>query len=148
MPPLAAVVGQLAAHPKPVLCLDTCNILEVVQCLHYETLGSPRKTDCIEPAKRLLEEMDSKPSCVQIIVTDLTVTEWNQNIAGIRAQAELHLAQVDQAVLRLHDAAGHVGTMIGAFASLANTMLVDALVALSRDLLDQAVKLDLDPVYM
>jgi hypothetical protein len=37
MPPIAAVVAQLAPAPKPVLCLDTCDILEVVQCLDWES---------------------------------------------------------------------------------------------------------------
>jgi hypothetical protein len=33
MPSIAGIVGQLAAAPKPVICLDTCDILDVVQCL-------------------------------------------------------------------------------------------------------------------
>ncbi len=33
MPPITTVVAQLLADPKPVICLDTCDILEVVQCL-------------------------------------------------------------------------------------------------------------------
>lgn len=51
MPPLAALAGQLiAGPPKPVICLDTCDILEVVQCLDWEKPGgnSPRPVTCID----------------------------------------------------------------------------------------------------
>jgi hypothetical protein len=29
MPALASVVADLVAHPRPVLCLDTCDLLDI-----------------------------------------------------------------------------------------------------------------------
>jgi len=95
MPALAAVAAQLAAAPKPVLCLDTCDILEVVQCLHYDRLGAPRAIGCIEPIRRLLDTLAANPDRVQLVITELVATEWNQNVAGIRTKAEQHLAHLD-----------------------------------------------------
>jgi hypothetical protein len=144
MPPLAAVAAQVAAAPKPILCLDTCDILEVVQCLHYERLGAPRAVGCIESARRLLNALAANPDRVQLVITDLVATEWNQNIAGIRTKAEQHLVQVDEAAVRLYQAAGHSGTHLTAFPALATSTLVADLVTLSQSLLNQAVRLDLD----
>jgi hypothetical protein len=33
---IAHVERVLIAAPKPVICLDTCDILDVVQCLDWE----------------------------------------------------------------------------------------------------------------
>lgn len=97
MPSIAAVAGQVAAAPKPVLCLDTCDILEVVQCLVYEKLGNPRSILSIETARKLMDALAVNPNRVQLVVTQLVVTEWNQNIVGIRHRAIEHLAYVDEA---------------------------------------------------
>src|SRR5260370_41794477 len=107
MPTLAVVAGRLAAAPKPVLCLDTCDILEIVQCLVYEKFGNPRSIACIETARRLVDALAVNPNRVQLVVTQLIATEWSQNIASIRTRAAEHLAHVDEAFARLYQAPGH-----------------------------------------
>ena len=144
MPAIAAVAAQVAAAPKPVLCFDTCDVLEVVQCLHYEKFGSPRTIACIEPVRRLLDALAANPDRVQLVITELVATEWNQNIVGIRTKAEQHLAHIDDAVMRLHEAAGYVGTAMAASPAHAGGTLVADLVVLSQALLKQALRLDLD----
>jgi hypothetical protein len=148
MPTIAAVAAQVAAAPKPILCLDTCDILEVVQCLHYERLCAPRAVGCIEAVRRLLDALAANPDRVQLVITELVATEWNQNIAGIRTKAAQHLSQVDEAAVRLYQAAGYIGTHLAAFPALASSTLVDDLVALSQALLNQAIRLDLDNAFV
>jgi hypothetical protein len=146
MPAIAHVEGVLNAAPKPVICLDTCDILEVVQCLDWEKSGgnTPRSISCIEPVQRLLETLTANPNRAQLIITDLVHTEWGQNIAGIRTKAEEFINKIDDIVARPHQAAGFAGTLLPIYPPLAGSTLVADLVALSTALLNQATRLVLD----
>jgi hypothetical protein len=145
MPPLADVVGRVVAAPKPVICLDTCDILEVVQCLDWERPSAARNTACVASARRLLTTLVADPDRALVVVTDLVVTEWHQNIAEIRDHALRFLSQVDGVVRRAHQAAMAAGTTLAAYTDLSASTLVDDLVELSRALLDQATRIDLEP---
>jgi hypothetical protein len=144
MPTLTAVVTQLIAAPKPVLCLDTCDILEIVQCLDWEKPGAPRPITCIEPVKRLLDKLFTDPNRVKIIVTELVATEWHQNIAGIRTKAWQFLDKIDKIVGQAYQAAASSGTVLLPYPALVPTTLVNDLEALSSALLGAATRLDLD----
>ena len=147
MPPLAAVAGQLiAGPPKPVICLDTCDILEVVQCLDWEKSGgnSPRPVTCIEAAKRLMDALIVNPDRVQIVITQLVHREWTQNIDAIRTKAEEFLNTIDDIVRRAYQAAQLHGTGLPVYTPLSASTLVADLEGRSSDLLDQATQLDLD----
>jgi hypothetical protein len=144
MPPVADLVRQLLAAPKPVICLDTCDILEVVQCLDWERPSAARNTSCVAVARRLLTTLTADPDKAIVAITDLVVTEWNQNIAEIRDNAIRFLSQVDGVVRRPHQAAAAAGTTLPAYTDLSASALVDDLVALSRALLNQALRIDLD----
>ena len=98
MPKIAQVAGVLCAAPKPVICLDTCDILEVVQCLDWEKPGIPRTNACIQPVRRLLYTLTANPDRAQVIKTDLVHLEWNQNIAAIRTKAEEFITKIDDIV--------------------------------------------------
>ena len=91
MPTIPVFAGQLiAGSPKPVICLDTCDILEVVQCLDWEKAGgnAPRSVACIDAAKRLMDALNENADRVQLVITQLVHREWHQNIAGIRTRAK------------------------------------------------------------
>ena len=145
MPSIADVVASLAAAPKPVICLDTCDILEVVQCLDWEKPGTPRGVACIKPVRRLLNTLAVDPDRALVVITDLVHTEWNQNIVGIRKNADEFLAKIDEIVGSTYNAAGLVGTALAVYDPLASKPLVEDLVSLSASLLTQATRLDLDP---
>jgi hypothetical protein len=146
MPAIAAVAGDLNAAPKPVICLDACDILEVVQCLDWEKSGgnTPRGVTCIEPVRRLLKTLTVDPNRAQVVITELVHTEWTQNIAGIRNKAEEFLGKVDDIVARPYQAAGFAGTVWPVYPLLSASTLVADLIALSTALLNQATRLDLD----
>jgi hypothetical protein len=145
MPSIADMVGQLAAAPKPVICLDTCDILEVVQCLGWEKPTVARNTACVLSARRLLTTLVADPDKALVVVTELVATEWHQNIAEIRNSAILFLSQVDGIVHRPYQAAVPAGTVLPVFTDLSASALVDDLVTLSTALLNQAIQIDLDP---
>ena len=146
MPAIAHVADDLNAAPKPVICLDTCDILEVVQCLDWEKSGgnTPRVVSCIEPVRRLLNTLTVNPDRAQLIITDLVHTEWSQNIAGIGTKAEEFINKIDDIVGRPYQAAGFAGTLLPIYPPLAGSTLVADLVALSTALLNQATRLILD----
>jgi hypothetical protein len=146
MPVIAHVEGILNAAPKPVICLDTCDILEVVLCLDWEKPGgnTPRAVSCIVPVQRLLNTLAANPNRAQLIITDLVHTEWSQNIAGIRTKAEEFIIKIDDIVARPYQAAGFAGSLLPIYPPLAGSTLVADLVALSSALLNQAARLVLD----
>jgi hypothetical protein len=152
MPTIAAFAANLCAiPPRPVVCLDTCDILEVVQCLDWEQPGKDKEQPCkprsaapIEPVRRLLTALIADPDRVQLVITELVATEWNQNIAGIRAKAELFLRKIDEFVSVAGQAAGFVGTTLPAATPLIASSLVADAATLSTSLLNAAKRLDLD----
>jgi hypothetical protein len=148
MPPLADIVARLVAAPKPVICLDTCDILEAVQCLDWERPTTARSTACVTAARRLLTTLAADPDKVLVAITDLVVTEWNQNIAEIRDNAIRFLSQVDGIVGRPYQAAVAAGTALPAYTDLSASALVDDLLALSKALLNQATRIELDAVLI
>lgn len=143
MPAISVVAAELiAGPPKPVICLDTCDILEVVQCLDWEKEGKPRAVTPIEPARRLMNTLAVDPDRAQLVITDLVHHEWNQNIADIQQKAVNFLAKIDSIVKSPYDAAALSGTTMTFSPSLAANSLVSDLVSLSTNLLNQAVRLN------
>lgn len=147
MPTIAALAGQLiAGPPKPVICLDTCDILEVVQCLDWEKSGgnAPRPVTCIEAAKKLMDVLIVDPNRVQLVITQLVHREWTQNIDMIRTKAEEFLEKVDDIVQRAYQAAQLHGTGLPVFTPLSASTLVADLEGRSSALLNLATRLDLE----
>jgi hypothetical protein len=146
MPAIAVVAQLIAGRPKPVICLDTCDILEVVQCLDWEKERTPRSVACIEPARRLLTALAVDPDRAQVVITDLVHHEWTQNIGAIEQKAKDFLARIENIVGYPYQAAALAGTVLAVSPSLSASTLVADLVTLSTNLLGQAVRLDLgDP---
>jgi hypothetical protein len=153
MPAIAAVAADLLTSPKPAICLDTCDILEVVQCLDWERWEGKernivRPVTCIESVGRLINTLTVDPNRARVVITDLVHREWNQNIAGIQQRASDFLAKVDDIVGKPYLAAGLAGTALPFYPSLASSTLVGDLVALSSALLNQAVRLNLETALM
>jgi hypothetical protein len=145
MPALTNLAVDLCAKPaRPVICLDTCDILEVVQCLDWERPGTPRSAAPIEPVRRLLAALIANPDRAQLVVTYLVEHEWTQNIGDIRAKAESFLKRIDDIVSTAGQAAGLVGTALPAPTPLSASSLVEDAAALSASLLNQAVMLERD----
>ena len=82
MPALAAVVADLLARPRPVLCLDTCDLLDVIQCVAE---GKARR---LEHVRRLLDTLALCPDRVQLIVSYLVPVERAQNQASVLADVQ------------------------------------------------------------
>src|SRR5438128_1440085 len=140
MPTLAAVAADLLAQPRPVLCLDTCELLMAVQCLPQ------RRVVHVEALNRILTFLASNPDRLQVVITDLVPHEWGQNIAEVQQKAGQFLDQADQDSALVHGAWAHLGRPLGSSPSAhAATALVNDLTALAQAVMAQACALDRDP---
>ncbi len=139
MPPIATVVADLISHPRPVLCLDTCDLLDIIQCVAE---GKPRR---LEHVRRLLDTLTLDPDRLQIAVSYLVPLEWDQNQANVLADAEHKVRHVDEDVAAIMIVWQHAGAPLpvpspsyagrglpAALASLADAVLSCAVV-LGRD---------------
>jgi hypothetical protein len=82
MPALAAVIADLLAHPRPLLCLDTCDVLDVIQCVAE---GKARR---LEHVRRLFDTLTLHPDRAQLVVAYLVPIEWAQNRANVIEEVE------------------------------------------------------------
>jgi hypothetical protein len=139
MPALAAVVADLLARPRPVLCLDTCDLLDVIQCVAE---GKARR---LEHVRHLVDTLDTHPDCVQLAVSYLVPVEWAQNQASVLADVEHKIRRVDEDVADVHLAWQHTRPPLpGPPPSYAGGGLPAALAALAGSVLGWAVVLDRD----
>jgi hypothetical protein len=140
MPTLAVVAADLLAHPRPVLCLDTCELLMAVQCLPQ------RRVVHIEALNLIRTFLAATPDRLQVILTELVPHEWGQNIAEVQQKAERFLIQADEDSLLVHGIWSHLGSPLASTPSAhAATVLVNELTALAQAVMAQACVLDRDP---
>jgi hypothetical protein len=140
MPTVAATAADLLANPRPVLCLDTCELLMAVQCLPQ------RRAVHIEALGRIRTFLAANPDRLQVVVTDLVSHEWGQNIAEVQQKAGQFLIQTDENSALVHRAWSHLGQpLASAPSAYAATTLVNELTALAQAVMAQACILDSDP---
>ena len=139
MPTLAAVVADLLARPRPVLCLDTCDLLDIIPCVAEGKAGRR------EHVRRLVDALDDDPDRLLLVVSYLVPVEWAQNQASVLADVELRTRRVDEDIAEIHRAWQHAGSQLpGPAPSHAGSGLPAALAALAGTVLGCAVILDLD----
>jgi hypothetical protein len=139
MPPLTAVVADLTTRPRPVLCLDTCDLLDIIQCVAE---GKARR---LKQVRSLIDTLAGRPDTVQLVVSYLVPIEWAQNHATVLAEVQRKLNQMDQDIAEVHIAWSHVtpplpnpppsyagGGLPSALAGMASAVL-GLTVALDRD---------------
>jgi hypothetical protein len=139
MPAIAAVVANLLARPRPILCLDTCDLLDIIQCVAE---GKARR---LEHVRRLIDTLALRPERVQLVVSYLVPIEWAQNHATVLADVEHKTRRVDEDLAEIHRAWQHVGSPLpGPSPSYAGAGLPAALAAQASTVLGWAIVLDRD----
>jgi len=140
MPSIADAVAELLKNPRPVLCLDTCELLAAVQCLPQRHVAQ------IEALSRLLTSIISNPNRVLVVITELVVHEWNQNLPIVQDKAREFLSQVDQDSGLVHAAWSNLDKPLPTNSSShAASQLVSELTNLAQDVLNLACVLDREP---
>ena len=103
MKSIAALVTELAAAPRPVLCLDTCVFLDII------TTGNRGLTDLVEVNRRLSDILVTTPDRMQLVVTSLVLREWGQRRDEVRDEVTKWLAHTDRQILEIHRAWERLG---------------------------------------
>lgn len=102
MATLAAVVADLLARPRPILCLDTCDLLDIIQCV------AEGQSWRLEHVRHLLDTLAANPDSVQLVGSYLVPVEWTQNLAAVIADLEQTTRHLDKAVADIYLAWMHI----------------------------------------
>jgi hypothetical protein len=139
MPPIAALVAELLARPRPVVCLDTCDLLDIVQCVAE---GKARR---LEHVRRILDTLPLRPDDVKFVISYLVPVEWAQNKQAVLTEVEAKTRKVDEAIAEVHLAWQYAGSpLTSPPPSYAASGLPAALSALADRILAWASVLDRD----
>jgi hypothetical protein len=134
---IAEAVTILLANPRPVLCLDTCDFLDVVRS--FEEDGNSQAAS----ARRLIKTLDAEPHRVQLVITSLVRHEWGQNVAASMKRASGHLEETLERLARILASCEHVKIVAQRPATdYARLPLVQGLVDLAENLMSRAILLD------
>ena len=136
---IAEAATILIANPKPILCLDTCDFLDVVR--GFEEDGNDQSA----MVHRLVDPLISDEKKFQPVITYLVRHEWGQNVEAVRKRASAHLRETDRRIGRVLNSCGHVEiAAAGRSDDFASLPLVQGLVELAERLMDRAMVLERD----
>ncbi len=136
---IAEAAATLIADPRPILCLDTCDFLDVVR--GFEEDGNNHSA----MVHRLVDPLISSANNIQPVITYLVRHEWEQNVDAVGKRASAHLRETDRRIARVLNSCGHVEIQAAEPpANFASLPLVQALVELAERLMDRAMVLERD----
>jgi hypothetical protein len=141
MTSVANAVHDLAATPRPVVCLDTCIFLDILRSMKRD------KTDILEHARRILETIATAPDRLQIVITSLIRIEWTQNHPDVLSkETTRELSDLDKRISRVHAIWNSLGSPLPNRAPRYHEpSLLANLRNLAESLLSNAMELDEDP---
>ena len=132
------LVAELLSRPRPVLCLDTCDLLDVIRGITPQYLPAPRSFYRIERAL----SVDS--TTLQVVITYLVKHEWEQNAEGVRLQEAGNLRTLASQLESIAEAKSYAGLDPMIVPDLGGQSLIDGLVNLARRVIDRAAILQQD----
>lgn len=136
MKSIPALVAELADSPRPVLCLDTCVLLDIVRACNRGD------GNLIEVSRRLSDIVITAPNALQIVVTSLVMREWRQNREQVLKEAADWLEDTDKRILGIHRAWEKLGRPLQTLRPTYNQPdLVEGLKRLAESLLRSSVAL-------
>jgi hypothetical protein len=141
---IAEAVADIAVNQRPILCLDTCDFLDVVR-----RFADPDKEANLYNARsfqKALEVLATKPDRFQVVVTYLVRHEWDQNIEEECKKVNQHLEETDRKISRIVEACGLGNTAAPALSTKLSTLpLTTSLITLAEGLMNQALVIEMDP---
>jgi len=130
---------ELTAVQRPVLCLDTCVLLDVVRAAHRAQL------DLMDVVHRLSQTIATTPDRLQVVVTSLVLREWAQGVEEVQQEASRWLAATDERISDIHRAWERIGKPLANAAPVyGGAGLVEELTDLAKALINAAMVLKED----
>ena len=109
-------VGQILAADTPVLCLDTCSMLDLIRAPARDTGVSS-----IEAAVFLLKKAEANPKEVTIVIMQQVSDEVHRHMEHIKVEVNRALEKIDlsnERVAALHQVVGIAPPAVERFATL------------------------------
>jgi hypothetical protein len=139
MKTITDAAAEIAAAQRPVLCLDTCVLLDVI------TLGNRGQADQIGMNRRLLDVVVTTPERVQLVVNELIHWEWNQRKDDVKNEAMTWLVETDKQIAQIHRAREELLKPLPFEAkTYTDPQLIEDLTDLAQAILGQALVLKQD----
>ena len=135
MPNILTAVATIKANPAPVICLDTCVLLDIVRAPLRDTAAA------VQAALDLVTGVQRVPPTVYPVIACPTPTEWDQHIGEAVADCSTAVNSV-KAVSEVWNFLGVAGIPLFPPQPMP---LPDRLRDLSKTLRDAAILLDKDP---
>ena len=132
------LVAELLARPRPVLCLDTCDLIDVIRGVLNRDLSHSRSFIRIETALNL------NATDIQVVITYLVKHEWEQNAERERNRIQSELRSLAKQFLLIGDARSHCRLSPLIVPDLDGPRIVDGLVDLVQRVIDWAAVLEVD----
>lgn len=145
---IRAVVDDLLIRPRPVICIDTCELLAAFQSLSQ---GQPDETPPIrarhvEALRQVNTRLAAASDTMLVVVTELVRHEWMQNVDGVKEKLQKFLDRADKTNEAIHDAWACLDSAVPPPpAKHGGRGLVDRLAGLAAAVLGQASILEQEP---
>ena len=127
------------ARPRPILCIDTCDFLDVVRRFAEPDLKEANLYDA-DAFRTMLPILIDFPDLLQPVVSYLVRHEWDQNIESVVGRVKDRIEDVDRRIALAAEAC-KIGNVISPnpIPSFASRSLADGLVALASAVLDRSM---------
>ena len=136
---MTQVVDRIIAHPAPVLCLDTCSLLDVWRTLVRVDV------EVISTAQGVNDAIVAAPPGVWTIISEQVRVEWERNLSTVRQDVARHLQNTQSALDRVHDVLDRLPLSGRPTRQSLTTLLLDPFLdGLTKSLISNSLLLDLN----
>lgn len=136
---LTEIVDLMVRQPAPVLCLDTCSLLDVWRTLlriDVQVLDSAQSVDTA---------IVTTPPQLWSVIVDQVQVEWDRNLPTVRQEAGTRLRELETALKRVHDVVERMPTLTRPNHTSLNSFLLDPfLEGLTKSIFSHSVRLELN----
>ena len=94
---LNGVVNRILAAPAPVLCLDTCALLDIIR-VPIRFRENKISVNVITTAFELISKASTNPPDLWILILELVEKEWLENASTVHTDLEKHLNSLHYAL--------------------------------------------------
>lgn len=135
---IAGPAAEILSKPGPVLCLDTCDFLDVLRGLRNKSQATCRAF------VRLRDKLNLNPGRLRVVTTYLVRHEWNQNLNAVRAETLNSFEEISERLALVDEARSLIGLKPLYSSDLDKVKTLDGLVRLAQEVIDQAAVLEQD----
>ena len=141
---IADLASNIISAPRPILCLDTCDFLDVVRRF-VDPNSKEANLHNARSFREALDELIIRPDRFQIVITYLVRHEWRQNIDEELKKVARSLEETETRIDLIAEACGLSGTTVPSLSPrMTGLPVATSLVALAEEVLDRATVIEED----